>query len=92
MIYNLGIEGPASMNRRAPFRWPRLSTYPEVFGGFLPAVGYDFVAYLGALIQTAQTCSLDGRDMDEHVLAPSRGLNKSIALCCVEPLNSTCRH
>ena len=59
----------------------RRSTYPEVFGGFFTAVGHDFVAYLRAFIQTAQTCSLDGRDMDEHVFAASVGLNKSIALC-----------
>src|SRR5687767_9397125 len=68
------------------------STYPEVFGGFLPAVGHDFVAYLRALIQAAQTCSLDGRDMDEHVLAASVGLNKSKALRRVEPFYCTCCH
>jgi hypothetical protein len=37
----------------------------QIFGGFFPAVGHDFVAYRRALIQTAQTRSLDGRDMDE---------------------------
>jgi hypothetical protein len=31
----------------------RRSTYPEIFGGFFPAVGHDFVAHLRALIQTA---------------------------------------
>src|SRR6266850_754173 len=70
----------------------RRSTYPEVFGGFFPAVGHDFVAYFRALIQTAQTCPLDGRDMDEHVPAASLGLDKPIALCRVKPLHSTCRH
>ena len=70
----------------------RRSTYPEVFGGFFPAVGHDFVAHLRTFIQTAQTCSLNGRDMDEHVFAASVGLNKSIALCRVEPLHRTYRH
>ena len=63
-----------------PFGRPRRSTYPAIFGGFFPAVSRDFVAYVGALIQAAQTRSLDGRDMDEHVLAASVGLDEAIAL------------
>ena len=79
------------MKRRAI--WPkRRSTYPEVFGGFFATVSRDFVAYLSALIQAAQTRSLDGRDMDEHVLAASLGLDKAIALCRVEPLHCTYCH
>ena len=85
-------EEPANVNRRAHLDHQRRSTYPEVFGGFFPAVGHDFVAYLRALIQAAQTCSLDGRDMDEHVLAASVGLNKAKALCRVEPLHCTYCH
>src|SRR6478735_8412481 len=46
---------------------PRLSTYPEIFGRLFAAVRHHFVAHLRALIQIAQTCPLDGRDMDEHV-------------------------
>jgi len=75
-----------------PFGWSRRSTYSEVFGGFFPAVSRDFVAYLSALIQAAQTRSLDGRDMDEHVLAARVGLDKSIALCRIEPLHCTYCH
>src|SRR6185503_18563242 len=40
----------------------------------------------------AETCSLDGRDMDEYVLAASVRLNKTITLRRVEPLHCTCRH
>ena len=29
------------------------SAYPEIFGGFFPAVSRDFIAYLRALIQAA---------------------------------------
>jgi hypothetical protein len=31
----------------------RRSTYPEVFGGFFPAVSHDFVAHFRAFIQIA---------------------------------------
>ena len=68
-------RGPPALNRQ--FGRLRRSAYPKVFGGFFPAVGHDFVAHLRALIQIAQTCSLDGRDMDKHILAASVGLNKS---------------
>jgi hypothetical protein len=46
---------------------------PEVLGGFLPTVCHYLIAYLRSLIQAAQTRPLDGRDMDEHVLAASVG-------------------
>ena len=85
-------EEPANVNRRAHLDHQRRSTYPEVFGGLFPAVSRHLVAYLSALIQAAQTCSLDGRDMDEHVLAASVGLNKSIALRRIEPLHCAYRH
>jgi hypothetical protein len=50
----------------------RRSTYPEVFGR--PAVSRHLVAYLRPFIQAAETCSLDGGDMDEHVLATGVGV------------------
>jgi len=40
----------------------------------------------------AQSCSLNGRDMDEYVFRAVIGLNKSIALLGVEPLYCSASH
>jgi hypothetical protein len=44
------------------------------------------------LIKAAQPGSLDRRDMDEHVLAASLGLNKSVAFLRIEPLHGAFSH
>ena len=94
-VWRVGMAAPVCLQAR----WGRFqrstggrSTYPKVFGRFLPAVRRDLIAHLRALIQRAQTCSLDGRDMDEHVLAASVGLNESIPLRRIEPLHCTYCH
>jgi len=45
----------------------------------------DFPGDLGALNQRGKARLLDGRDMDEDVLAASIGLNEAVALLPVEP-------
>jgi hypothetical protein len=78
----------ASVNRR-----PRKTlTNPKISGRLLAAVRNYFIAYLGALIETAQPGSLDGRNMYKHILAAAVGLNKSIAFGRVEPLNRAYCH
>jgi hypothetical protein len=64
----------------------------QIFGGRLATVAHFFVAHLGTLIEAAQSRFFDGGDVDEHVLAAIVRLNKSIALCRVEPLHCTYRH
>jgi hypothetical protein len=85
-------DGP----RYLPGSWGRLmtrrSSYPEVFGGLFPAISHDFEAYLRTLIEAAQSRLFYSRNVNEHVLAASVGLNKSIALRRVEPLHRTYSH
>src|ERR1700712_6098475 len=64
---------------------------PEIFSRFLAAVGDDFVAHLGALVEVAEPSLLHSRNMDKHVLAAGVGLDESEALCCIEPLHGACR-
>src|SRR5437879_2644087 len=45
------------------------------------------------LVQSAETSPLDRRDMDKHIFSgPTLRLNKSVALCRVEPLHSAFSH
>jgi hypothetical protein len=44
------------------------------------------------LIETAETGSFDGRDVDEHIFAAALRLNEPISLLRVEPLHGTFRH
>src|SRR6266436_5967355 len=47
----------------------RALTSPQIFRRFLAAVRDDIERHLGAIRQAVQAGLLDGRDMDEHVLA-----------------------
>ena len=53
------------------------------------AVGNDFVAHLGAVIETAQTRSLNGGYVHEDILAAVIRLNKAITLGGIEPFHYT---
>jgi hypothetical protein len=46
------------------------SRHPQIFRRFFAFVRDNVIGDLGALRQAAQPRLLDGRDMDEHVLAP----------------------
>jgi hypothetical protein len=63
----------------------------QIFRRRFAAVVLLFVAHLSALIEAAEAGSFHGRDMDEHVLAAVVGLNKSVTLRRVKPLDRTCR-
>ena len=65
---------------------------PQVFGRRLALVWYFIVADFGALVEAAEACSFDGRNVDEDVLSAVIRLDKSIALRRVEPLYCTHRH
>src|SRR5262245_36957197 len=64
----------------------------EVAGGFLASIRENFVFDVLTLIEGAEASAFDRRDMNEHVLAATRRLNKTIAFCRVEPFHSTARH
>jgi hypothetical protein len=59
--------------------------------GFSP-IFHLFIAHLGTLVEAAEASSFHGRDVHEHVFSAAVGLNKSKALCRIEPLHRTCRH
>jgi hypothetical protein len=44
------------------------------------------------LIESGQTSPFDCRNVNKHIFAASRRLNKSISLCRIEPLDSTLGH
>jgi len=51
----------------------------EVAGGFLASIRENFVFDLLTLIEGAEASAFDRRDMNEHVPAATRRLNKTIA-------------
>src|SRR5215831_11424308 len=91
-------RGHAQKNRRARARRSfspglgKVSLDLEVLGGFLAAARHDLVCDDLPLIESAQSCALDRRNMDEHVLAAALGLNEPIAFGRIEPLHSAFRH
>lgn len=64
----------------------------EIAGGFLASIRDYFVFDMLTLIEGAEAGAFDCRDMNEHVLAATSRLNKTIAFGRIEPLNSTTRH
>jgi drug/metabolite transporter superfamily protein YnfA len=64
----------------------------EVHGGRTAALGGHFVAHLLAFVEAVETRTLDGADVDEHVLAAVAGLNETEPLGGVEPLHSALSH
>jgi hypothetical protein len=77
----------ACLVRAEPF-----SADPQVFRGRFAPVFLFLIAHLGTLVETAQACLFDGRNVYEDILAAIVGLNKSVTLGRVEPLHCTCRH
>src|SRR3954452_20632666 len=64
----------------------------EIFRRFLAAICDDFVLNVLAFVESAQSGALDGRDVNEHILATALRLDEAIALGRVEPLHSACSH
>src|SRR5215475_13398129 len=66
----------------------------EIVGSRLAgaAIGDDLVRDLLAFAQRAEAGTLDGADVNEHVLAAVVGLNEAIALGRVKPLHGSHAH
>ena len=61
-------------------------------GARLATLGNELVADLLRFVEGRQTSTLDGADMNEHVLRAVIRLDEAEALLGVEPLNFACRH
>src|SRR5438132_769036 len=70
----------------------RASSHLEIFRRTLTAIADQFVFDDLTLVESAEACTFDGRDMDEHVLISSRRFDKPVAFGRVEPLDSTFLH
>src|SRR5258707_684625 len=77
---------------RGLFRVAPPASNLEVFSRGLAAVGDFLVFHRLSFIERRKTGLLDRRNMHEHVLAASRGLDKSETLGRVKPLHSTFSH
>src|ERR1700757_370078 len=66
--------------------------YFKVFCGRLAPVCDLFIFHRLSLVQGGQTGLLHRRDMHEHIFAARRGLNETVTLRRVEPLDRTFRH
>src|SRR4030081_1400885 len=77
---------------RALLPLARLASNLEVLSRGLAAIGNLFVFHRLSFVERGKASFLDRRNMHAHVLAAARGLDKSEALGCVEPLHSTFSH
>src|SRR5580700_9914958 len=66
----------------------------QILGGRLAglAVDHDLERNTLAFTQLTQAGTLDGADMDEHVLAAAFRLDKSVTLLRVEPFDGSVAH
>src|SRR5262245_45919918 len=64
----------------------------EVLRRFLATIADDFVLDGLPFVESAQSCALNRRNVNEHVLAATLRLNESVALGRVEPLHCSLRH
>jgi len=76
----------------SPATSPANLSHLEIFRRFLAAICDDFVLNVLAFVEGAQSGALNGRDVNEHILATALRLDKAIALGRVEPLHSACSH
>src|SRR4051812_45204693 len=79
------LPGPLSLPR------PRLEEL-DVRGARTFRALLDFVLDLVVLFQRLEAAGLDGREVDEKILAAVVGGNEPEALRVVEPLYGTCAH
>src|SRR5665213_1536900 len=64
----------------------------QIRGGELAALGHDVVADLLAFTEAGHAGLLDGRDVDEHVIAAVNRSDEAEALLRIEEFYDTCRH
>src|SRR6476646_828540 len=88
MSPSLGARPSSAQRQREP---AAASLQPQIFRRFL-AAARDYVE--GDLVAFPQVNAgaLDGRNMDENVLATAVRRDKPVTLGRVEPLHSTTRH
>src|SRR5262249_24097452 len=77
---------------RRPPHVPSCSAHFKGFCRFLPAIAHHFVLNDLPLIESAQSSTFDGGNVDEHILAAPLRLNESVALGRVEPLHGSRGH
>jgi hypothetical protein len=70
----------------------RASLQLQVSSRLLAAVADDVIGDLGAIRQAVHAGFLDGRDMDEDVLAAAVRLDEAITLGRIEPFHCPARH
>src|SRR5262249_6999635 len=68
------------------------STDFEIVRRLLAAIADNFKFDHLPLVERAQAGALDGGDMDEDIFAATLGLNESVALRRIEPLDGTSSH
>ena len=66
--------------------------HPQIFRRFLAAVRADIERHLDAIRQAVQAGLLDGRNMDENVLAAAIRRDEAITLLAVKPFHCPTRH
>src|SRR5262245_38507867 len=64
----------------------------QVLGRSLAAIGDLFVLNRLSLIEARKSGLLNRRNVNKNVLAARAGLDETVALCWVEPLDRTFRH
>src|SRR4029078_4961413 len=70
----------------------RGSDHLEMAGARLATLGDQFVADLLGLVEGRQTSTLDGADVNEHVLRAVIRLDEAETLLRIEPFEFDCRH
>src|ERR1041385_8000375 len=85
------VESKLASGARPATSHAKLS-HLEIFRRFLAAICDDLVLNVLAFVEGAQSGALDGRDVNEHILATALRLDKAIALGRVKPLHSACSH
>src|SRR4030081_2124012 len=77
---------------RALLPLARLASNLEVLSRGLAAIGNLFVFHRLSFVERGKASFLDGRNMNENVLAAARGLDEPKTFGRVEPLHSTFSH
>src|SRR6266853_6654715 len=92
-MFSSGKTGAARLTQeRAALAWSELFR-PEVYRrGLALLAALELVVELLAFPQIAHSRALDGGDMDKNILGAVIGLNETIALLRIKPLNRTRSH
>src|SRR5438132_3740331 len=86
----MGSKAASPKIRGSPYRGNRLDF--QVLGRGLAAIGDLFVFHRLTFIERGQPGLLNCRNVNKNVLAARSGLDESIPLGWIEPLDRTFRH